>query len=347
MASVADTHEGTDNIADPSRKPAFKATRLTQSTFVIKEYADVYDEQPLIYAKVCAEINTIVIMDTGCGGKTEDPDIDLTSLRAFIETIAIPDNGNKPLNKGGHMKYVVVLSHCHYDHIRELAFSPSTPKYNTHCDGLYTVAVGVEQFAKDSPILASDHNPSFLDPARLPDHTLCKVFGIPVPSYEPQLVPHQHKILSDQAGPGGTRPWTGLTIIHTPGHTPDHIALWDENERMIYVGDTLYEWSPIIFTGQGSIVDWLKSVDKLLETIGSDEAQVSSGHVTAGKPAQDVIKSTKAFMMDVLSGKEQVKRREEKAGEEFVHYIQKGHHYSLACPERLVREAQEAVMGSK
>ena len=101
------------------RKPAFKASRLTPSTFVINEFADIYDESPLIYAKICAEIATIVIIDTGCGGATEDPDIDLKSLRAFIETVAVVDNGGKPLNEHGGMRYIVILSHCHYDHIRK------------------------------------------------------------------------------------------------------------------------------------------------------------------------------------------------------------------------------------
>ena len=84
MASAVDTP---GSATDPPRKPAFKASRLTQSTFVIKEYADIYDERPLIYAKICAEISTVVVIDTGCGGAMDDPDIDLTSLRMFMETV--------------------------------------------------------------------------------------------------------------------------------------------------------------------------------------------------------------------------------------------------------------------
>ena len=120
MTSVAHSPQMSDNLVDTRPcKPGFKADRLSLSSFVIKEYADSYDEHPLIYAKVCSEINTIVLIDTGCGGATDDPDVDLTSLREFIETVAFADNEHKPLNEGGRMKYVVVLSHCHYDHIRE------------------------------------------------------------------------------------------------------------------------------------------------------------------------------------------------------------------------------------
>jgi len=38
-----------------------------------------------------------------------------------------------------------------------------------------------------------------------------------------------------------------LTVIHTPGHTPGHIALLDERTRTIFVGDLLYEEGGILF----------------------------------------------------------------------------------------------------
>jgi len=97
---------------------AFTARRLTQTTFLIVEWDDIYNEHPFIYAKVVPSANTILILDTGCGGATYNPDISLKCLREFIETIPIPDNHGKPLNDGGRMKYIVVESHCHYDHIR-------------------------------------------------------------------------------------------------------------------------------------------------------------------------------------------------------------------------------------
>lgn len=105
---------------DPSRlerEPAFKAWKLNSTTFIIKEHKDSYDERPLIYAKMMPGGNTIVIVDTGCGGATEDPTINIKSLRVFIETVPIPDNDHEPINEGGRMKYTVILTHCHYDHI--------------------------------------------------------------------------------------------------------------------------------------------------------------------------------------------------------------------------------------
>jgi glyoxylase-like metal-dependent hydrolase (beta-lactamase superfamily II) len=99
-------------------RAAFNATRLTPSTFLIKEFDDIYSEHPHIYAKLLPTANTLLLIDTGCGGASNDPTIEVTSLREYIETVGVDKNGGKPLNEGGRMGYIVVLSHCHYDHIR-------------------------------------------------------------------------------------------------------------------------------------------------------------------------------------------------------------------------------------
>lgn len=100
-----------------TKRSAFKAYRLTATTFLIVEVDDIYSEHPYIYAKIVPAANTILVLDTGCGGASNDPTVELTSLREFIETVDIEENGGKPLNEGGSRRYVVVLSHCHYDHI--------------------------------------------------------------------------------------------------------------------------------------------------------------------------------------------------------------------------------------
>jgi glyoxylase-like metal-dependent hydrolase (beta-lactamase superfamily II) len=100
------------------KQSAFQASRLTPSTFLIKEYDDVYSEHPHIYAKVVPSANTMLVIDTGCGGASNNPKTHIKSLREFMETVRVDENNNKPLNQGGRMKYLVVTTHCHYDHIR-------------------------------------------------------------------------------------------------------------------------------------------------------------------------------------------------------------------------------------
>ena len=201
--------------------------------------------------------------------------------------------------------------------------------------------VGVEQFAQDSPVFASGYDPDFLSPANLPTHSLCASLEIETPSYTPTLLPHGAQLVSAAGKP------LGAVLLHTPGHTPDEIALWDEAETMLYVGDTLYERAPIIFPNEGSVVRWCATVDQLVKFIEASgkgaQARISCGHETAMGDALDVLHTTKAFMWDVIDGREPVKRRMTRRGEEFVEYVQDGGRYSLICPERLIKEARGAV----
>lgn len=138
-----------------------------------------------------------------------------------------------------------------------------------------------------------------------------------------------------------------MTIMHTPGHTPDELAVYDGDEKMLYVGDTLYENAPIIFPKEGSIVDWMETVDELISFVGDEESQsgsvvkINAGHETAAQPALQVLTATKAFIEDILRGREAVQRRWTKRGEETVMYEQDGKRFSLICPERLVAEARK------
>lgn len=137
-----------------------------------------------------------------------------------------------------------------------------------------------------------------------------------------------------------------MTIFHTPGHTPDEIALYDHAEMMLYVGDSLYEYEPIIFPSEGSIVTWFESMDFLtwlveaMNSIASDghKVQMNSGHRTVLQPALEILQVAKAFMKDVVDGKETVKKRRQNRGEEIVMYEQSGGRFSLRCPERLILE---------
>lgn len=174
--------------------------------------------------------------------------------------------------------------------------------------------------------------------------------GIRTPEYRPILVHNQHDITSRDS-----KMSLGVTILHTPGHTPDEIALFDEAEMMLYVGDSLYEYEHIIFPNQGSIVTWFSSMEFLVSFVKAKNAQVTpstgpagprevlinSGHVTALRPALDVLLSAITFMQDVVDGREKAKKREWRRGEATVTYEQEGNRFSLRCPERLVLEARQ------
>lgn len=195
--------------------------------------------------------------------------------------------------------------------------------------------VGVEQFAADSQILVSGYAPSFNSSPELAEHSLCNDMGIELPKYSPTYVADHYTIRFLQGN---------LCVIHTPGHTPDELALWDEGEQMLYVGDTLYEWVPIIFPREGSIVDWFKSIDALSALIQPfNDAKISAGHVTAAQPAKAVLLGAKRFIEDVLAERLEPVEKLERRGEENVHYVQDGQRYSLVCPTRLISDARREV----
>ena len=80
---------------------------------------DAFDEHPFIYAKLVPAARTLLLVDTGCGGRTRAPSRpEFPRLRDFLERAPVADNGGRPLNAGGALRYVVVLTPCHYDHIR-------------------------------------------------------------------------------------------------------------------------------------------------------------------------------------------------------------------------------------
>jgi hypothetical protein len=100
--------------ATPPPTSCFTCTRQNSTTFRIVE-DDKWYEQPLVYVKITQD--ALVLVDTGCGGAARDPRVELTGLRDFLETYPVEDNDGKPLNEGGERDYVVVCTHCHYDHI--------------------------------------------------------------------------------------------------------------------------------------------------------------------------------------------------------------------------------------
>jgi len=106
------------NLATTSKREApstcFTCTKLNDTTFLIVE-DDQWKEYPFIYVKTYK--STLLLIDTGCGGSVSGGTDKLTSLREFLETYPVPDNGNIPLNHGSEKTYIVICSHCHFDHI--------------------------------------------------------------------------------------------------------------------------------------------------------------------------------------------------------------------------------------
>ena len=56
-----------------------------------------------------------------------------------------------------------------------------------------------------------------------------------------------------------------LEVLHTPGHSPDHIALWHAESRTVFVGDLLQLGTTVFIPASsgGSLADYLRSLERL------------------------------------------------------------------------------------
>ena len=58
-----------------------------------------------------------------------------------------------------------------------------------------------------------------------------------------------------------------LTVLHTPGHAPDHLTLWHPESRTLFVGDMLVLGSSVVIpaSGGGSLSAYLASLRRMRE----------------------------------------------------------------------------------
>lgn len=57
-----------------------------------------------------------------------------------------------------------------------------------------------------------------------------------------------------------------LTALHTPGHSPDHVAFWHERTRTVFSGDLVTQGSSVmIHTSRGgNLAEYMASLERLL-----------------------------------------------------------------------------------
>src|SRR5436305_7453391 len=121
----------------------FSIRQLNPSTHLIRE-TDEYFEFPHIYAKTVFLTKgsirpaLIILSDTGCGTNLNPR----PNFSAVIRPEPIWSGSHQPrpdhnynlanflratINPNGEIPYLVVTTHCHYDHILGLTYLPSTP----------------------------------------------------------------------------------------------------------------------------------------------------------------------------------------------------------------------------
>ena len=282
----------------------FTIRQLNPSTHLIREI-DKYNEYPHIYAKTVfltkgsTRPALIVLSDTGCGTNPSPSPNFSTIIRpeptiSRHQTNRVGYNYNlsnflrATINPNGEIPYLVITTHCHYDHILGLKCLPSTTS------GMTTV-------------LSSSHKKSFIVPrSNLAEHSLCDAIGVKVPKYDVGIWAHDlqevvYTYLNPLHGSENLEIDTGMTIIHTPGHTPDSLTWYDRNERYIVVGDSLYEREspdtrdaseppmPTMFDVESDLLDWWDSLKKVIGFVRdrNEEVEETSRDEVEEKPTED------------------------------------------------------------
>lgn len=262
----------------------------------------------------------ILVNDTGAGttGQTQGS---TWNIKNFLD---------HHLNPGGNIPYLVVVSHCHWDHILGLPFIlPSVED---------TSSVATESKVD---VMSSSYDPTFLAPyGVLVEHSLCKANSKETPVYQTSMWAGDfQKVLYSH--PAGVIMNLPVVTIHTPGHTPDSLTWFDTETRTLYVGDSVYQqetddsrlspWGreavgPVMFTNEGNLLDWWRSIDKLIifaekENIpGKPRLKLASGHVTSAADAHACLTGVKSFMARVLRNEVASRPMGENRGKPMAHW---------------------------
>lgn len=328
---------------------SFTSKRINGSTFLIIE-DDTYGEQPYIYIKIYP--GHILITDTGCNAPRQE-DQSLTSLRDYLENFPLSVNQDQPLNPGGKKQYIILCSHCHYDHI-----------------------LGLPNLLSAKPtIVASSFDKDFLL-KNFPTHSLCKFLNVSTPKYNISHWANHNEYFSVSGLP------LRIQFLHIPGHTPDSLAWYDLDEHHLYVGDAFYErkrevsipgipdnsgpapdppssQGAIILPDEGaSLIQYVSSLGLLLSFVlfrnqelkrrygtgqGSPpRVKVGCGHLTHNADAEIMIREVQCLFKRIIAGKVPRSGSAVSRGVVYDFWLESDDaRYSVKASRRVVEEARK------
>ena len=100
-------------------------------------------------------------------------------------------------------------------------------------------------------------------------------------------------------------PLTNIRVLHTPGHTPDSIALYLPSDRALYTADTVLGHGTAVFE---DLSDLISSLHKMLEfgkTEGGEYTRLYPGH---GPVVDDGANLVETYISHRLEREEQIVR---------------------------------------
>ncbi len=130
---------------------------------------------------------------------------------------------------------------------------------------------------------------------------------------------------------------TSLHVVHTPGHAPDHIALWNPETRTLFTGDLVILGGTVVIpaSGGGDLLDYLESLRKI---VALKPVRLFPAH---GDPIDDPIAIVEQYLEHRQQREQQVLTALD-AGRETVEAMVASIYQGLA--PALVPMAQESVL---
>ena len=112
------------------------------------------------------------------------------------------------------------------------------------------VTHGHRDHAEGAPALASAH----------PHSRFCKM---PWPGQDEQYAVSWEPLDEGDVVPAGGE---SVSVLHTPGHSPDHLALWHEPSGSLFTGDLVVLGSSVMIHSSrgGNLAQYLASLERLL-----------------------------------------------------------------------------------
>ncbi|OJD36758.1 metallo-hydrolase oxidoreductase [Diplodia corticola] len=351
----------------PAPSTSFAASRLNRTTFLIQE-DDSFDEHPFVYAKLHPRLPLLILSDTGCNSP-RDSTVQLSKLRTFLEEFPVAANDARPLNprdQYGHpeRQYMVLVTHCHYDHIGGIEQFPTIPLSESLA--LARTMRGSDAASKPlaaCTVVASSHCESFVT-QHLDEHSLCSFYGLKAPKYRVSRWARDGEALMHD----GQK--VDVTVLHTPGHTPDELAWYDHDERYLYVGDSFYERGPdgmaIVFPKEGDWADFMASLRKMLRFVRRENeymladslnyynhdfcgvhrrVKLCCGHCTVRAEAEEMLDAVRDLFERILAGKVPVTRSDTYRDEIYDTWTDGGDEarFAVRAPRRLAEEARKQL----
>lgn len=92
-----------------------------------------------------------------------------------------------------------------------------------------------------------------------------------------------------------------LEVLHIPGHTPDALALFDHNNKLLFTGDTFYAGTIFLYVPESDVQAYKRSIGRLAKLVPELDLLLP-GHNVAAEEPQMLNRLVEAFG-EIESGK--------------------------------------------